>query len=366
VTDTLSPPRRASRERSDRGRLRSGDATPRVVDAEPGEDPRIRDRRRSVQADRRRRRRAVLFVALAVVVLVASAAALSRSAWFDVDRIVVDGPDGIDRDELRQASGIDRGDAMVDVDLAAARRSIMALPSVASARVEREWPGTIRVVFHAESPLAVLAGGERRVLIGRGGRVLAELAQDDPTPEGLPTVTVEDPSAVSELEVGSALPESLSSVVVVLEQLPEPLRSRSAGVTLDAGGNLSMALRADPAVDGSDGTVELGPADELASKLLAAASIVAGARMECLDVLDVREPSRPTISRDRGCDPGPPTVGATTVPARTEPDGNARTADPRSGRTSTSTTTATRRTAAVSTTTAPGSTRRGSEPGAPG
>ena len=33
MTDTLSPPRRASRERSDRGRLRSGDATPRVVDA---------------------------------------------------------------------------------------------------------------------------------------------------------------------------------------------------------------------------------------------------------------------------------------------------------------------------------------------
>ena len=53
MTDTLSPPRRASRERSDRGRLRSGDAPPRVVDAEPGEDPRIRDRRRSVQADRR-------------------------------------------------------------------------------------------------------------------------------------------------------------------------------------------------------------------------------------------------------------------------------------------------------------------------
>ncbi|HMR94994.1 MAG TPA: FtsQ-type POTRA domain-containing protein [Microthrixaceae bacterium] len=366
MTDTLSPPRRASRARSDRTRLRSGDATPRVVDAEPGEDPRIRDRRRSVQADRRRRRRAVLFVALAVVVLVASAVALSRSAWFDVDRIVVDGPDGLDRDELRQASGIDRGDAMVDVDLSAARRSIMALPSVASARVEREWPGTIRVVVRAEIPLAVLAGEDRRVLVGRGGRVLAELGAEDRAPDGLPTVSVEDPSALSALEVGATLPEPLSPVVVVLEQLPEPLRSRSSAVTLDAAGNLSMALRADPAVDGSDGTVELGRADELPSKLLAAASIVAGARMECLDVLDVREPSRPTISRDRGCDPGPPTVGATTVPARTEPDGTARTADPRSGRTSTSTTTTTGRTAPATTTTAPGSTRRGAAPGGPG
>jgi len=328
VTDTLSPPRRASRARSDRTRLRSGDATPRVVDAEPGEDPRIRDRRRSVQADRRRRRRAVLFVALAVVVLVASAVALSRSAWFDVDRIVVDGPDGLDRDELRQASGIDRGDAMVDVDLSAARRSIMALPSVASARVEREWPATIRVVVRAEIPLAVLAGEDRRVLVGRGGRVLAELGAEDRAPDGLPTVSVEDPSALSALEVGATLPEPLSPVVVVLEQLPEPLRSRSSAVTLDAAGNLSMALRADPAVDGSDGTVELG--------------------------------------RDRGCDPGPPTVGATTVPARTEPDGTARTADPRSGRTSTSTTTTTGRTAPATTTTAPGSTRRGAAPGGPG
>jgi len=363
VTDTLSPPRRASRERSDRDRLRTGDSTPRIVDAEPGEDPRIRDRRRSVQADRRRRRRTALFVALAVVVLVASAVALSRSAWFDVDRIVVDGPDGLDRDELRQASGIDRGDAMVDVDLADARRSIMALPSVASARVEREWPGTIRVVARAETPLAVLAGEDRRVLVGRGGRVLAELAEDDPATGDLPTVTVEDPSAVSALEVGATLPEPLSPVVVVLEQLPEPLRSRSAGVTLDAGGDLSIALRADPAVDGSDGTVELGPPDELPSKLLAAASIVAGAQMECLDVLDVREPSRPTISRERGCDPGPPTVGATTVPARTGADGASTS---RSGGTATSPRTSTARTARATTTTAPASSRRGTEPGGPG
>lgn len=355
MTDTLTPPRRSTPDRSDRGALRPSDGTSRRAGTGPDEDPRIRDRRRAVQAEGRRRRRTLVIVAAVLVVLVSAAVAISRSAWFDVDRVVVVGPDAIDHEEVRRASGIDRGDAMVDVDPARARRSVMALPSVSSARVEREWPGTVRVVVRAETPLAVFAGEDRRVVVGRGGRVLSEVGADDPAVEALPTVTVADPSAVPALEVGSALPESLSPVAVMLEQMPEPLRSRIGGVTVADDGGLSISLRGDPAVEGSAGTVQLGPPDELPSKLLAAASMVAGARLDCLDVLDVREPTRPTISRDRGCDPGPPTVGDTTAPTTTAPA--------RSGRTTSS---GSARGATTPKTTAPSSARQGTRSGAPG
>ena len=126
------------------GRL--GAATPpRVVDAEPGEDPAIQDRRRSVQADRRRRRRAVLRRP-AVVVL---SSRQQRSAGRRGSTSTASSstgptePTATSCDRRRASTG--RRDGRRRPGLRA-RRSIMALPSVASARVERGGPARSRRV----------------------------------------------------------------------------------------------------------------------------------------------------------------------------------------------------------------------------
>ncbi len=304
MTSTLTPPRRR----------------PTAGDDPSAEDPRIARRRQQVEAERGRRRRWILIAVAVVAGLLAAGFGLLRSPLLDVDRIVVAGSNAVDRDEVTDASGIGRGDAMVDVDLAAARDAVMALPGVASATVEREWPGTVRISVTDERALAVVGNEQRRILVGRGGRVLGEApASDDPAVAGLPLVTPEDPALVDSVEPGADAPDAVVAATVVLEQMTEPLRSALGGVDLAEDGSLTLLLRDDPAVEGTGGRVEFGAPEEVPAKLLATSSMLAGARMDCLDVLDVREPSRPTISRVPGCDAGEPTVGATTVPTTTTP-----------------------------------------------
>lgn len=305
MTSTLTP---------QRGRRRPEGDEPTT------EDPRIARRRQQVEAERGRRRRGILIAVAVVAGLLAAVVAVLRSPVLDVDRVVVAGSNSIDDDDVVRASGIGRGDAMVDVDLAAARDAVMALPDVASARVEREWPGTVRISVTDERPIAVVGTDERRVLVGRGGRVLGEApALDDPSVAGLPLVTPADSALVDAVEPGAEAPAAVVATVVVLEQMIDPLRGALGGIDLAEDGSLTLLLRDDPAVEGTGGRIELGVPEEVPAKLLAAASMLAGARMDCLDVLDVREPSRPTISRVPDCDAGEPTVGATTVPTTTAP-----------------------------------------------
>lgn len=294
---------------------------PRPADvAESREDPRIARRRKGVEAEKRHRRRVVLFAVAGVVTAFAALYAVTRSPLLDVDHVGVSGADRVDRDAVIRASGIRVGDALVDVDLAAIRTAVMAVPGVASARVEREWPDAIRIVITGEEPLAVLAGPQQRVVVARGGRVVAAApASDDPSVSALPSIVTADGVEVGTLTVGAQVPDKFVPAVVVLEQLPASLSAGVDSVEVAADGSLSLLLRNNPALGFAGGRVELGTPDGLPAKLLSASSMAVGARMSCLDVLDVREPSRPTITRVSGCDAGQPTVGATTVPTTTVP-----------------------------------------------
>lgn len=309
MTGTITPTRPTRRgSPSDRERSRPAE--------QGGEDPRFARRRKEVAAAGRRRRRIALIV-LAVVVCVAAAVfGLLRSPLLDVDRILVAGSNSIDRDQVVEASEIGRGDALIDIDIAAARASVMDVPGVASARVELDWPSTVRISVTDEQPLAVLGVGERRVVVARGGRVLAELpAEEQPV---LPLIAVAETGLLDGLEPGRQVPDALMDVVVVLEQVPEPLGSRLGGVDVGSDGTLTLQLTPGEGDSDNGGEVAFGRPEDVPSKLLAVASMLAAANVRCLDVLDVREPLRPTISRRDGCDPGPATVGATTtVPAPT-------------------------------------------------
>jgi cell division protein FtsQ len=280
---------------------------PRSDEPTPDEDPRLARRRRAVEeAPRRRRRRNRVGVAAVVAVVVAAGGA-TRTPLLDVDRITVSGTHRVDRARVLAATGLSVGDPIVDVDAAAVRRRVMAVPGVASAAVDVRWPSSVAVRVTEERPLARLLVGGGEVEVARGGRILG---RPDAAAAALVALQV-DGLAARDLRAGTEVPAAVRDALVVLEQMPADLLRRLPTATLDRSGSLGFAV----ADDG--GTVRFGPPEDVPAKVLATVTMLSGAvELKCLDVLDVREPTRPTISRRGGCAVPAPTVGATTTTPR--------------------------------------------------
>lgn len=281
-------------------------------------EPKIVERRRAVLDDRRRRRRN-RWIALGVVVgVVAAVLGALWSPLADVDRVVVQGTDVIDHDELRALTGIETGDQLVTLDLAAARDGVRSHPMVASASVVREWPDTVRLVVRDEVPLAQLRDGDVVHPVSTSGRVLP------PDVAGLDALAV---LSVPDLhvEVGDRVPDPIAAALVVHVRMGPSLREQLASTALGADGTLSFEL-----VGG--GTVRFGPVQAVPAKLVAIDAFLSQVALECLATLDVERPDRPTASRIPGCAVPPPTetdLGPDPAPGPTSgpTDGGAPEAD---------------------------------------
>lgn len=85
--------------------------------------------------------------------------------------------------EIEDAAGVHTGDAMVWLDAGDAASSIEALPYVATARLTREWPDTVRIVVRERRPAAWVEGPSGATLVDGTGRVLEVV---DQLPAGMP------------------------------------------------------------------------------------------------------------------------------------------------------------------------------------
>jgi len=129
------------------------------------------------------RRRRLLVVGIVVLVLVAIAYGVSRSPLFAIDTLEVRGTSHLTTAQVLDAAGVHEGDAMVWLDTTAAVDGMDALPYVRAARVEREWPNTVRIVVHERTPASWIDGPDGKALVDRSGRVLETVAA---APAGLP------------------------------------------------------------------------------------------------------------------------------------------------------------------------------------
>ncbi len=283
-------------------------------------EPRIVERRRSVAEAQHRRRRNRWIALGVVIVLVAAAVGLLLSPAADVDRVVVEGASAVAPDELRAASGVRTGDHLVSTDLAAARDRLRAHPMVAAASVRREWPDTVRISVIEEVPLLQVRTGDVVRIVSRSGRVLPESAAGA---DALALLDTGDADVLAGVEVGGRVPEPVAATLVVQQRMGPALRERLAVVSLGGGGLLSFDL-----ADGA--TVRFGSVEDVAAKLVAVESVLTQVALECLDVLDVQRPDRPTVTRLAGC-AAPPTTETTpptTVPtAEPVPGSDASVAD---------------------------------------
>lgn len=267
-------------------------------------EPRIVDRRRTVQLVARRRRHRMQIALVAVVLLVVAAMGLVLSPVFAVQKITVTGQSRLDETALVSGSGVAIGDHLIAVDLSAARSALMNMPWVASAHVERNWPHTLSFKITEQQPAAVVRAGQDLVLVSSTGRILQRqekvgagqllLELDGSMQLAQGTQPGSTSSQSDERLIGTSVSSEVSQSIGVLEAMDESLRSEISSAQLSRVGALSLEL--------TDGTeVLFGPPEDVAAKLLAVESVLNQVVRECMKTLDVREPTRAAVSRGPGC-----------------------------------------------------------------
>jgi cell division septal protein FtsQ len=253
-------------------------------------EPRIQARREHVARVRQKRHRRRLLIVLVVVSLVASGWLATRSALLDVDEIAVVGATRTDEDEVRRATGISEGDALLDLDAEGVRRNVRQLPWVADAAVRVHWGGTVEVVLFESEPVAiVLSASGADLLVDGDGRVLAagDLTDHD-------RVAIE---GLEPVEPGQWMLDPHGALTVVAALSPT-LRDDVDRVVVTAGGTLDLAL-------GSGAVAWLGRAGpDLPVKLRALETVLAQVDGRDVVVYDVRVPEQVAVTRSAGGEDG--------------------------------------------------------------
>jgi cell division protein FtsQ len=205
---------------------------------------------------------------LAVALLIVAGAGVAwlgarETGVFAVRTIEVAGaPPGV-ATQVRRALAPTRGTSLLKVDLDASLRTVETLPMVASARFDRAYPHTLRVVVVPEKAVAVVRQGAGSYLVSDSGRVIATANRRDRPSLAriwvkrsvdirLGTLTEGDlrtaVSAVAPL-AGSRFPGRVSSVTVTPDVLTLRLRSGlevRLGDPLDVPLKLAVAARVIP------------------------------------------------------------------------------------------------------------------------
>lgn len=254
-------------------------------------DPRMRARRIGVTRGRARRRLRVLIGAAGIAVLLGAAIVIYVSPVLGIKTIEVKGVNDASAAEIADVLEGFKGTPVARVDSAELTDAVAALPGMDDARVDVSLGGTVRVTVSDDRPVAYAPTTDgSAALVGPTGRVLS-LA--DAAPQDL--VRLE---ATLEPSVGGAVPQPVVPAVDVAAALPSDLVAVTEAVGADDDGVELVLVRGVRA--------QVGGTDELPRKLASIATLMS-ARVEsaCLERIDVTEPARTTVSRDRACTGAP-------------------------------------------------------------
>jgi cell division protein FtsQ len=248
-------------------------------------DPRMRSRRITVRRDQGKRRLKRLTVALGVVAAVVGVAVATQTALLDVDRVRIDGVGHTTAADVRRVARVSRGDTMVGIDADGAAARVEDLPWVEEATVVRRWPGTVEIHVTEREPLATVDVTEGWVaLLDDDGRVLEVTRRP---PAGLPEVTGVSSRRIAEGdELGRDARDALAILRTVRERLP--------GVVASVSSDMDAALA-------TGGEIRFGNTDDLDDKIVAVETVLADVDTDCLEVLDVRVPGSPALTRHQRC-----------------------------------------------------------------
>jgi len=245
-------------------------------------DPRLQARRRNV-ARAAGRRRLIITASIAGVALLALALiAVAKSSLFNVESVVVSGASKVDPSEVRVASGIELGQALIDVNPKEVAARVQAVPWIASARVDRQLMSRVEIEVIEHTPAMVLPTAARLVLVSEEGWQL-EIVGEKPD-SMLPVFGVVE-SGVP----GQRISEGGAAVLALAAAIPPQLDGEIEAIRLE-----NQELFVDLMVGGR---ARIGNADQLDVKLSALNTVINRINVECIDTVDVRVPHAPTVSR---------------------------------------------------------------------
>jgi cell division protein FtsQ len=232
-----------------------------------------RSRRRFARRQWRRRWLAWRYLLAVVVVLalvVGGVYAVWFSSWLAVEDIEVSGAQTVTAGDIRARSGIDEGEPLVRVDLAAAERRIRALAVVRTVSVTRQWPHGVLISIEERVAIAVVEiGGQLRGMDEDG---VVFRSYKDPPP-GLPRV---------ETSIGTTS-AALKEAAKVISALPQALSLQVDHVDVKTVDLISLVLK--------DGRIVIwGSADESDTKAEVAQNLLANVQAH---EYDVSVPSKP-------------------------------------------------------------------------
>jgi len=259
---------------------------------EPVVHPRVWQRRVAVLRDQSRRRLRWVVGGVAVLVALCAVLLALHTPLLALRHATVVGAQHTGTEAVLQAAGLVDHPPLIDVDPKSAARRVERLPWVAHAEVVRHWPDSVTIIVTERVPLASVARpGGGVATVDATGRVL--------TWQGgaAPGLTLAAP--VTPGRPGTALPSAARPALVVASALPATIAGRVQEVAVDARGMVSLDL-------GGRLSAMLGSTQDLQAKLIAVASVLAGAHLSGAAMIDVTVPDEPTV--------GPPPPVSRTPP----------------------------------------------------
>ncbi|MEM7339141.1 MAG: FtsQ-type POTRA domain-containing protein [Actinomycetota bacterium] len=246
-------------------------------------EPKFAARRRQVARSRRYRRLWAVGALTMLASLGLGAIAAANSPWFDVEAVEVVGVTRANPQHIVTASGIERGQPLVDIDPERVVADVSLVPYIGTVDVARQWQGTVRITVTERIGVAMLQAGSKWVLVDVTGRQLELL---DVAPEVSVPIEGVEASGVPGQQVSV---EAQGAVDVLMAMGPD-LAAASRAIVHDDAEGLTVELAA-------GGRVVMGDAADLDAKLVATQTMLTQVDLTCLDRIDVRVPSAPTLRR---------------------------------------------------------------------
>jgi len=190
--------------------------------------------RRPKSPEYRARRRIILRRRLVAVLTLLTVAGLSYCVYFTpllgVRQVDVHGAVVLTDDEVRAAAAIAPGSPLVRLDLRGIRERVAAVPRIARIEVERQLPGTVRLLVTERVPIGFVKLDDGFHLIDATGKDYASLPTAAP---GVPELVLTTPSSAD---------PATRAVVGVVNELPEKLRPEVLQVSATSGADVKLTL----------------------------------------------------------------------------------------------------------------------------
>jgi cell division protein FtsQ len=214
------PRRRARREREER---RTAQARAMAIEQKRREAKRRASGRTEQQPKPNNRGvirglKVLLWSALIALLAVGAGLLLYFTPIMSARETVVTGLIAITENEIRQAASVQPGTPLLQIDTDAVAERVASIRRVASARVQREYPSTLRITVEERIPLVVKDYPDGPHLFDGDGVDFVT----GPPPPGLPYIDAEtpgpnDPATNAALEVLTSLPPDVSGQVSRVE-----------------------------------------------------------------------------------------------------------------------------------------------------